>query len=534
MSNCDHEDRSSNAVFSVVLVLLLGSASGLEIALHGSPPAVVVGSSYRLSCLIPDTDNTTGDSTFFRGVTAMCFLRQSPGGCRTGSIHWPGYSCDCPSVASQRRVYTLNISSLNEVDGKRWGCLYRRVNSNFVTIPVRYPPSVTSFTINARSDSVTTVKEGAPVSLTCDVRSDPVSTVQLTKGSQKLYDPRQSGAEYNWTAGCLDSGEYTCTADNGIQPSDSRTLNMAVKCSPRLDHRHVNQALMHLAHVKDNVTLRVFTIANPRPIFKWRKLHNNVEYRLASSAPTTSTTSTAVGEYTLVNVNDSGAYRVYVYNGVESPLVVDFTVSVVEQDTNTEEKQTPLDYDDVAISESSTMYWVIPSTFVFVFCVAIVVVVYRRSRNNKEINTDQSNSGHEYNEPYEIDSLHLPAPAVGISQPAHVYDHLGSRQRSDYRSLDRLTRVRCQTDGEDTNPTRMPIPCGDTRRKPSYRALVYGQDARRSLWNPSWLPNVAEYERNSVQVPFLDENVGWNTRNPSWVLFREEDVRPMSWNPARM
>ncbi|XP_041372829.1 uncharacterized protein LOC121386096 [Gigantopelta aegis] len=303
----------------------------LEIALHGSPQAAFVGSSYRLSCLISDTDNTTGDITFFRRVTAMCFLRQSPDGCRTGSVHWPGYSCDCPSVASQQRVYTLNISSLNEEDGMHWGCLYRRVNSNFVTIPVSYPPSVTSFTINARSDSMTTVKEGVPVSLTCDVRSDPVSTVQLTKGSQKLCHPRQSRAECNWIAGCLDSGEYTCTADNGIQPSDSRTVKMAVRCSPRLDQRHVNQARTLLAHVKDNVTLRVFTIANPRPKFKWRKLHNNVEHRLASRAPTTSTTSTAVGEYTLVNVSHSGTYSVYVHNGVGSALVVYFTVSVVEQ-----------------------------------------------------------------------------------------------------------------------------------------------------------------------------------------------------------
>ncbi|XP_041372830.1 uncharacterized protein LOC121386098 [Gigantopelta aegis] len=498
------------------------------------------------------------------------------------------------------------------------------------------PLSVTSFTINSRSDSVTTVTEGAPVSLTCDVRSDPVSSVQLTKGSQKLCDPRQSGAECNWTAGCLDSREYTCTADNGIQPSVSRTLNMVVRCSPRLDYQYVSQARTLLAHVNDNVTLRVFTIANPRPKFKWTKLHNNVEHRLASSAPTTSTTSTAVGEYTLVNVNDSGTYKVYVHNGVGSALVVNFTVSVMEQgsprldyqyvsqartllahvndnvtlrvftianprpkfkwtklhnnvehrlassapttsttstavgeytlvnvndsgtykvsvhngvgsalvvnftvsvmeqDTNIEEKQTPLDYDGVAIFESSTMYWVIPSTFAFVICAAIVVVMYRRLRNNKEINTDQSNSGHEYSEPYEMDSLHRPAPAVGISQPAHVYDHLGSRQRSDYRSLDRLTRVGNQTDGEDTNPTRMPISCGDTRRKPSYRALVHGQDASRRSWKSSWLPNVAEYERNSVQVPFLEENVGWNTRNPSWVLFREEDVRPMPWNPARM
>ena len=76
--------------------------------------------------------------------------------------------------------------------------------------------------------------------------------------------------------------------------------------------------------------MEISVIANPSPTFTWYKLTDGNRGKHGSGT-STSTSVSAVGKYTLTNVqhNDIGTYQVVVSNGKPRPsLVVNFTLKV--------------------------------------------------------------------------------------------------------------------------------------------------------------------------------------------------------------
>ena len=94
-------------------------------------------------------------------------------------------------------------------------------------------PSITSLSLNSDSNSsVVTVDELTAMTLRCDVDSNPRSTITLFNNSLTLMRVTNSKqAEFMWNvAGCLDTGYYTCQADNGIKLAVSQKVQLVVRC----------------------------------------------------------------------------------------------------------------------------------------------------------------------------------------------------------------------------------------------------------------------------------------------------------------
>ena len=77
-----------------------------------------------------------------------------------------------------------------------------------------------------------TVDELTAMTLICNVSSNTLSTIKLLNNSQTLRQVTNSRqAEYTWNeAGCLDTGHYTCEADNGIKSAVSKRVQLIVRC----------------------------------------------------------------------------------------------------------------------------------------------------------------------------------------------------------------------------------------------------------------------------------------------------------------
>ena len=77
-----------------------------------------------------------------------------------------------------------------------------------------------------------TVDELTTMTLRCDVDSNPGSTIKLLNNSQTLRQVTNSKqAGYMWNeSGCLDTGHYTCEANNGIKSAVSKRVQLIVRC----------------------------------------------------------------------------------------------------------------------------------------------------------------------------------------------------------------------------------------------------------------------------------------------------------------
>ena len=92
--------------------------------------------------------------------------------------------------------------------------------------------AITALSLNAKQSMTVTVDELTVMALRCDVDSNPRSTIKLLNNSQTLHQVTNSKqAEYTWNAaGCLDTGNYTCEADNGIKSAVSKSVQLVVRC----------------------------------------------------------------------------------------------------------------------------------------------------------------------------------------------------------------------------------------------------------------------------------------------------------------
>ncbi|XP_041373613.1 synaptogenesis protein syg-2-like [Gigantopelta aegis] len=185
-----------------------------------------------------------------------------------------------------------------------------------------------SLTLNSQSTRVT-VDELTAMTLRCEVDSNPGSDIKLLNNSQPLREVTNSTqTEYMWNeAGCLDTGRYMCEAGNKIKSDVNKSVQLVVRCSPRLDHR-VTFKKEFAAAEGGNVTLNISVIANPIPTFTWYHLTDENKKELGSGSSATTDVS-AVGNITLTHVQhgDIGTYQVVVSNGApRQDLVVNLTL----------------------------------------------------------------------------------------------------------------------------------------------------------------------------------------------------------------
>ena len=129
-------------------------------------------------------------------------------------------------MISKPNIHFLNV-------GRHFA--FFNINRNVCFIPDQ--SSITFLTLNSKQSLTVTVDELTNMTLRCDVDSNPGSTIKLLNNSQTLRQVTNSKqAEYTWNeAGCLDTGTYTCEADNGIKSAVSKSVQLVVKCECNTD-----------------------------------------------------------------------------------------------------------------------------------------------------------------------------------------------------------------------------------------------------------------------------------------------------------
>ncbi|XP_048241010.1 nephrin-like [Haliotis rufescens] len=226
--------------------------------------------------------------------------------------------------------------SLGQADRSKTGS-YRCQPSNThgssgsvtVSVDVQYPATVSMFTVNSLGGSVT-VNESDPVTLRCQVDSNPRSVIRLLNGTEELTRADNSmTAEYRLeSADCRQRGNYSCTATNNIGAPVSQRVELLVKCSPRLEETAAQQ-LKYAARLAGNVNVSVSVLAYPLPTFTWSRTTSTSQDLTGSSSPVSDISVTARLHLTNLQQQDFGDYSLTANNG-EGGLVT-YTVSVVSE-----------------------------------------------------------------------------------------------------------------------------------------------------------------------------------------------------------
>ncbi|XP_048241016.1 nephrin-like [Haliotis rufescens] len=226
--------------------------------------------------------------------------------------------------------------SLGQADRSKTGS-YRCQPSNThgssdsvtVSVDVQYAATVRMFTVNSLGGSVT-VNESNPVTLKCQVDSNPRSVIRLLNGTEELTRADNTlTAEYRLaSADCRQRGNYSCTATNNIGTPVSQRVVLLVKCSPRLDET-VPQQLKYATRLGGNVNVSVSILAYPLPTFTWSRTTSIRQDLTGSSSPVSDISVTARLHLTNLQQQDFGDYSLTVNNGESSSLT--YTVSIVSE-----------------------------------------------------------------------------------------------------------------------------------------------------------------------------------------------------------
>ncbi|XP_048241019.1 neural cell adhesion molecule 1-like [Haliotis rufescens] len=199
-----------------------------------------------------------------------------------------------------------------------------------VSVDVQYPATVSIFTANSRSGSVT-VNKSNPVTFRCQIESNPRSVIRLLNGTEELTRADNSlTAEYRLeSADCRQRGNYSCTASNNIGAPVNQRMELMIKCSPRLDETVLHQ-LKYTSRLGDNVNVSVSVLAYPLPTFTWSRTTSTSQDLTGSSSPVSDISVTARLHLTNLQQQDFGDYRLTVDNGVGKGL--SHTVSIVSEE----------------------------------------------------------------------------------------------------------------------------------------------------------------------------------------------------------
>ncbi|XP_041374841.1 hemicentin-1-like [Gigantopelta aegis] len=156
-----------------------------------------------------------------------------------------------------------------------------------------------------------------------------------TKEMNRATNSRE--IHYSWTVAHVeDTGNYSCTADNGITDVSTKKIQLFIQCSPRLDYRTTFVSDVYI-NVGNDTALTISVIAYPEPVFDWYKLEDDQWRRLVSTQDVTSSSWSSVSQLVINNTqwNDTGVYQVIVVNdaGSSEKLVKNITLTVIEKTT---------------------------------------------------------------------------------------------------------------------------------------------------------------------------------------------------------
>ncbi|XP_071094627.1 contactin-5-like [Haliotis cracherodii] len=204
-----------------------------------------------------------------------------------------------------------------------------RSDSVTVSVDVQYPATVSMFTANSLGGSVT-VNESDPVTLRCQVDSNPSSVIRLLNGTEELTRADNSlTAEYRLeSADCRQRGNYSCTATNYIGALVSQRVELLVTCSPRLDGA-VSQQLEYACRLGGNVNLSVSVLAFSPPTFTWGRTTSTSQDLTGSSSLVSDISVTARLHLTNLQQQDFGEYSLTVNNGIGGSVA--YTLSIVSE-----------------------------------------------------------------------------------------------------------------------------------------------------------------------------------------------------------
>ncbi|XP_067674647.1 neural cell adhesion molecule 2-like [Haliotis asinina] len=201
-------------------------------------------------------------------VTSVVWTKKGARVSDTGTLYLSNIQHD----AAGEYLCTAN----NEVTSCSGGT-QRESSSLYVTLEVQYAPQVEYFGVTSGTRT-TTVREHDNVTLQCDVRSKPASSIEIRNkthsiGSSKGINPgRQTLTTMLLNVSCLEGGNYFCAAEN-LLGGASQTLQLQVSCVPRRDLSSSDE-LVFTSNLHENVTLSLTVIAFPQPTFTWRKKPN--------------------------------------------------------------------------------------------------------------------------------------------------------------------------------------------------------------------------------------------------------------------
>ncbi|XP_021340454.1 hemicentin-1-like isoform X2 [Mizuhopecten yessoensis] len=169
------------------------------------------------------------------------------------------------------------VLSLGQLDRSEQGT-YRCTVGNIygsstisAVVTIQFPPEIDSLEYNQGDADVT---EDGSKTLICKVESVPKSTITwyYKNNDTNLFtaaDVLESSYTLT-TAGCLDTGLYTCSARNSVSNTAvTKDIRINVLCSPRLDPRLFTVRKMLLA-THDNLIMNAMFLSNPEPSsFTW-------------------------------------------------------------------------------------------------------------------------------------------------------------------------------------------------------------------------------------------------------------------------
>ncbi|XP_046543335.1 hemicentin-1-like isoform X2 [Haliotis rubra] len=247
-------------------------------------------------------------------------------------------TADCnPSCGLQLRKGTTDVGQgqvtldkVNRAQAGDYTCEAENVIGHAsiqFTLVVHYPVNISMFTVNSLSRSVT-VNESDQTTLSCQVDSNPRSVIKLLNGSEELTRADNSlTATYRLeSADCRQRGNYSCTATNNIGAPVTKTVELLVKCSPRLGET-VPKQLKYASRKSGDVTVSVSVLAYPLPTFTWRRSISTSQDLTGSSSPVSDISVTARLHLTDLQQQDFGDYSLAVDNSMGGSVT--YTVNIV-------------------------------------------------------------------------------------------------------------------------------------------------------------------------------------------------------------
>ncbi|ESO95985.1 hypothetical protein LOTGIDRAFT_175005 [Lottia gigantea] len=268
--------------------------------------------------------------------------------------------------------------------------------SKSIQVNVHYPPDITSVKSNAVNNET---DEGSNVTFNCKVDSKPVSTITW---SSSTSTDTNTGQQWTLTqAKCQDTGIYTCTANNGIGQSPTKSLPLNIRSkngigqlaakvlpldiyrfssrlndkeeflsgSPRINGDLKDEVMNRLG---EEVTLLIDVIAYPKPSFKWIQESTGQEFTPDTTQQ--EATNNYISSLTFtIQQSSFGIYIVTVNNSIGDDK--SYTIKIIDGDPSKSGPPSELNIPAVVGG--------IVAAVVVITIVIVAVIVIKKRRNSE-------------------------------------------------------------------------------------------------------------------------------------------------------